>query len=210
MSSESLPFHLPPLPLLVLGHESLCGGAGRFVLAGVDVECIGLEVAVLKTFGRLRGFAPAFRGFAPSFIPTEGVIVMAATGLAENDKTTFSAPSSRFRPSSTGGGDSEEPEPEGPCSSPPVFARSICSAISKRSRCSSDIVERSFLSAASCDRTSGKRIWLSTSGFRMRDFLPASPEPSGCYQSKRETSPSPSRLPVQSQFFPDASRIRST
>ena len=125
---------------------ALCGGAGRLVLAEVDAEIVELEVAVLKTFGRFSGFALSFR-------PTEGIVVTA--GFAENDRTTFSAPSSRFSPSSTGGGDSEDPEPEGPGSSPPAFARSICSAISSRSRCSSDIVERSFLSAASC-----KKGWL--------------------------------------------------
>jgi len=74
------------------------------VLADVDAEVAELEVAVLNTFGH-------FSGFALSFSPTEGIVV--ATSLAENEKTTFSALSSRFRPSSTGRGDSEEPEPEG-------------------------------------------------------------------------------------------------
>jgi len=87
---------------------ALWGGAGHFVLADVDAKVAELEVAVLNTFGR-------FSGFALSFSPTEGIVV--ATSLAENDKTTFSAPSSRLRPSSTGGGDSRsrslrDPVPE--------------------------------------------------------------------------------------------------
>jgi len=113
-----------------------------------DVEGVELEAAGLKTFGRLSGFA--FKGFALSFKPMgRVVVVVVVTGLAESDKTTFSVPSSLFRPSSGGGGDPEEPEPEASCSSS-AFARSICSAISRRSRCSSDIVDRSFLSEASC------------------------------------------------------------
>ena len=133
----------------------LCGGAGRFALEEVDVEGVEPGAGALKTFGRFSGFA--FKGFALSFRPTTGAaVVVAARGLAENDKTTFSAPSSLFRPSSTGGGDPEEPDPEATCSSSSAFARSICSAISKRSRCSSDIVERSFFSAASCNRMNGQ------------------------------------------------------
>ena len=60
------------------------------------------------------------------------------------DRTTFSELSSRFKPSSAaaaGSGDSL------------LFsasARSICSEMSMRSRCSSDVVARSFLSDASC------------------------------------------------------------
>ena len=131
--------------------------AGRFVPEEVDVEDTEPET-VLKTFDRLSGFV--FKGFALSFRPTEDVVAIAATGLAENDKTTFSAPSSLFRPSSTGGGDPEEPEPEAVCSSPSTFARSICSAINKRSRCSSETVERSFLSAASYSGKGSQRVML--------------------------------------------------
>ena len=143
---------------------ALCGGTDRFELAEVDVDGVGLE-AILKTFGRLSGFVPAFRGFALSFRPPEDAVLVGATGFAENDKTTFSAPSSRFRPSSTGGDDSES---EVVCSSS-ALARSICSAIRKRSRCSSDIVERSFLSAASCNGTSGQRNTIA-SGLKNRDL----------------------------------------
>lgn len=129
-----------------ISRSAALWGAGRFV-PEVDVDGVGFEAAVLKTFGRFSGFAPAFRGFAFSFRPPEDAVVVGATGLAENDKTTFSAPSSRFRPSSTGG------EPEESESSPSsAFARSICSAIRRRSRCSSDMVERSFFIAASCNR----------------------------------------------------------
>jgi len=117
--------------------------------AGIDG--VELEAAVLKAFGRLSGFIPAFRGFELSFRPPENVVVDGAIVLAEKDRTTFSAPSSRLRPSSTGSDSELELEP--PCSSSSAFARSICSAISKRSRCSSDIVERSFLSAAAYSRT---------------------------------------------------------
>ncbi|KAF9648095.1 hypothetical protein BDM02DRAFT_3115865 [Thelephora ganbajun] len=90
---------------------ALCGGAYLFV-PEIDVEGVELEAGVLKTFGRLSGFV--FKGFVLGLRPTEGI------DLAENDKTTFSVPSSRFRPSPTGGGDPKEPEPEAPCpSSPP-------------------------------------------------------------------------------------------
>ena len=160
---------------------ALCGGASRFVPAEVDIEGEGFEPTVLKTFC-LSGFGPAFKGFVLSFRPTEGVaVVVAATGLAENDKTSLSAPSSRFRPSSIGGGDSEEPEPDESCSSS-ACARSICSAINRRSRCSSDIVERSFLSAASYKGEGSQRTApIIASGFQC---LPASPMSLGCYRSK--------------------------
>ena len=131
--------------------------AGRFVPEEVDIEDTELET-VLKTFGRLSGFA--LEEFALSFRPTEDVVAIAATGLAENDKTTFSAPSSLFRPSATGGGDPGEPEPEAVGSSPSTFARSICSAINKRSRCSSGTVERSFLSAASYSEKGSQQMTL--------------------------------------------------
>ena len=45
--------------------------------------------------------------------PMDGLAVaVAATSLAENNKTTSFVPSSHFRPSSTGVDDSEEPDPE--------------------------------------------------------------------------------------------------
>ena len=65
--------------------------------------------------------------------------------LVENDKITLSAPSS-LRP---GGGDSEKPDPGVAYSSSSSFAHWICSAISRCSRCSSEIVDHSFLSVAS-------------------------------------------------------------
>ena len=145
---------------------ALCGGVGRFEPVEVEVDGVGLEAAVLKTFGLLSGFVPAFKGFALNFRPPEDAVVAGTTGFAENDKTTFSAPSSRFRPSSTGGDDSES-EAAGSSS---ALARSICSAISKRSRCSSDTVERSFLSAASCNKTSGQRNII-VSGLAISDLL---------------------------------------
>ena len=181
--------------------------ADRFVPEGFGVEDAEAERADLKTFGRLSGFD--LKGFTLDFRRTEDVVVIAATGFAENDSTTFSTPSSLFRPSSTGGGDPEEPEPEATGSSCSAFARSICSAINKRSRCSSDTVERSFLSAASYEGKGGQRI-MSRGGFQNPGSLPASPTPSGCYQSKQGTNPFPSRPPAQLRFFLDASQTRST
>jgi len=120
-------------------------GAARF---DPNVVVSGTGVADFNTLGRLTGLACAFRGFVLSFRglgfkPTEGVDdVVEGEGFAVKDRTTFSEPSSRFRPSSIGSGELEP--------SFSALARSICSAISIRSRCSSDVVERSFFSAASC------------------------------------------------------------
>ena len=101
------------------------------------------EVAnVLRTFGRFRGLAPGFKGFALN--PPKEMGAAVAAGFADNERTTLSAPSSRLRPSSAGG----ELEEDGPASTS-AAARSICSAISWRSRCSSDIVARSFFKDAS-------------------------------------------------------------
>ena len=121
--------------------------AGRFLSlfcsAGAD------EDEAFRGFGRLRGFT--LKGLATgliglSFNPPEGTAASDweedVDDLTEKERMTFSAPSSRLRPSDavvTGFFD-------GPAS---AFARSICSAMSVRSRCSSDVVERSFLRAAS-------------------------------------------------------------
>ena len=133
---------------------ALIGGAGRFLSlfcsAGAD------EDEAFRGFGRLNGFV-ALRGLLTagligfSLSPPVGAAAAAADSedgvdsLAEKESTTFSVPSSRLRPSDTAvvivAGVSD-----GPAS---AFARSICSAMSVRSRCSSDVVERSFLRAAS-------------------------------------------------------------
>jgi hypothetical protein len=83
----------------------------------------------------------SFKGFIFTSMDADGSGV-AVGSFAENDSTTFSAPSSRLRPSSTGG----EKEFDGPAS---VTARSICSAMRSRSRCSSEVVARSFFNDAS-------------------------------------------------------------
>ena len=99
-------------------------------------------VADLNTFGRLggfalRGFTTGFKGFILN--PVGAVGAAATVGFIDNDSTTFSVFSSRFKPSST-------PDcVDGPA--PLVVsaaARSICSAINCRSRCSSEIVALSF------------------------------------------------------------------
>ena len=81
----------------------------------------------------------------------EGVAEVAVT-LGASDKMTFS-PSSRLSSTSSGGGDSLEPE--GPAS---ACARSICSAMSIRSRCSSEVVKRSFFNEASCNENESKQM----------------------------------------------------
>ena len=137
------------VPLLILENKPLCRtlsrdrssrarrGRGRGTGSGVLENVWSFERVSLQ---RIR----------VEFQASVSAVVVAAIGLVESDETTFSAPSSLFRPSSTSGGDLEilDPDPEASCS-PPDFAGSICPAISKRSRCSSDIAERSFLSAAS-------------------------------------------------------------
>lgn len=103
--------------------------------------------AVLNTFGRfngfaLRGFATAFNGFILN--PRVGAVVAAGgVGLVDRDRTTFSVFSSRRKPSSIAVVD-------GPGSLVvSAAARSICSAISRRSLCSSEMVARSFFCEAS-------------------------------------------------------------
>ena len=118
-------------------------GADRFFSFTVSPPS---EVVVgaedLNTLGRFRGFAlrgltAALRGFIFSPVDTIGADV---TGLAENDNTTFSEVSSRFKPSSAGG----------VCSLlSSTAAREICSAMSCRSLCSSETVARSFFRDAS-------------------------------------------------------------
>jgi len=106
----------------------------------------GLDT-IFNAFGRLSGLA--FSGLTVG-LSFKGLILVSADevssvvvgSFAEKDKTTFSAPSSRLSPSSTGGGE----EFEGPAS---ASARSICSAIRSLSRCSSEVVARSFFSDAS-------------------------------------------------------------
>lgn len=99
-------------------------------------------VADLNTFGRLggfalRGFTTGFKGFILN--PVGAVGAAATVGFIDNDSTTFSVFSSRFKPSST-------PDcVDGPASLVvSAAARSICSAINCRSRCSSEIVALSF------------------------------------------------------------------
>jgi len=122
-------------------------GAGRF-LSLATLSALSVEVDVpavdLKTFGRFSGLV--FRGLTDlrGFIlkPVRATGAGGAVGLAANDRTTFSEFSSRLRPSSTGiGGELD--------SRVSAAARSICSAISCRSRCSSEIVALSFFWEAS-------------------------------------------------------------
>jgi hypothetical protein len=118
-------------------------GGRFFSLVPISTSPVTPEVGCLRGLA-FRGFTIglAFNGFI--FIVGGALIVGAALGnLAEKERTTFSAPSSRLRPSSVGG---VVEEPEGPAS---ASARSICSAISMRSRCSSDVVARSFFRDAS-------------------------------------------------------------
>lgn len=109
-------------------------------------------VACLNTFVffkglALSGFDANFKGFVglkafslrPPELDKEGV-------FGARDKTTFSDGSSRCKPNSTGGEGSLVP-----VSSDSACARSICSAINVRSRCSSEVLRRSFLSVASCE-----------------------------------------------------------
>lgn len=111
--------------------------APRFEPAVVD----GADA--FKGFDRLSGFVFGFRGFIFS-AGVEAAAMGATAGFTENERTTFSEPSSRLSPSSAGEASGE------PVVSVSSFARSICSAMSIRSRCSSDVVERSFFMAASC------------------------------------------------------------
>ena len=126
-------------------------GAERF-LSFTDVSRPSEVVSAedLNTLGRFRGFAfkgltTALRGFIFSSVDTIGAVdpELAATGFAENDNTTFSEVSSRFKPSSAGGVD----ELVLPSSS--TAAREICSAMSCCSLCSSETVARSFFRDAS-------------------------------------------------------------
>ena len=113
----------------------------------VDAEGAEAEAVVLKPFGRSSGLA--FRGLALSFGREEGVVAVGATCLVGNDEITLSVPSSLFGPSSTGGGDPEKQNPDAACPSSSAPTRRTCPAIGRCSRCSSEIVERSFLSTAS-------------------------------------------------------------
>lgn len=125
-------------------------GAERFfsfTVLSLLSEVVGTDD--LNTFGRFRGFAfkgltTALRGFNFNPVDTTGADSELVTGFAENDRTTFSEFSSRFKPSSAGGVDEL-----GSLSS--SAARAICSAISCRSLCSSETVARSFFRDASCD-----------------------------------------------------------
>ena len=126
-------------------------GADRFFSLAVIwllSEVVGAED--LNTLGRFKGFAfkgltTALRGFIFSPVDTvAGADSELAAGFAENDNTTFSEVSSRFRPSSTGGGVDELAS-----LSSSIAARAICSAISCRSLCSSETVARSFFRDAS-------------------------------------------------------------
>jgi hypothetical protein len=88
-------------------------------------------------FGALSGLCFSERGAA-----REG------TALGANESTIFFDVSSLSSGcgTSVGGEAEDEDEEDGPAS---AAARSICSAISSRSRCSSEVVARSFLIDAS-------------------------------------------------------------
>ena len=165
------------VPLLILENKPLCRtlsrdrssrarrGRGRGTGSGVLENVWSFERVSLQ---RSR----------VEFQASVSAVVVAAIGLVESDGTTFSTPSS------TSGGDLEilDPDPEASCS-PPDFAGSICPAISKRSRCSSNIAERSFLSAASYNWEGGQRVGLQ-SVFLSGGFLPASTH-SGYYRREQ-------------------------
>ena len=128
----------------IISRSAAVIGADRFFSFSALSPLSEEAPADLNTFGRLRGLA--FKGFTAAF---SGFILKAvgaagaATGLADSDSTTFSEFSSRFNPASTGGDD-------GPASAlVSAAALSICSAISCRSRASSEIVALSFFCAAS-------------------------------------------------------------
>jgi len=114
----------------------------------------------------LEWVCPAFKGFTLNFRPPEDTVVAEMTGFTESDKTTFSTSLSHSRPSSAGGDDSKS-EVAGSSS---ALVHSICSAIGKCSHCLFDIVECSFLSVASCNRTSCQHNII-VSGLAISDLV---------------------------------------
>ena len=125
-------------------------GAGRFLSFTVTSRLSEVVSAEdLNTLGRFKGFAfkgltTALRGFIFSSVEAAPDPPELATGFAENDNTTFSDVSSRFKPSSAGGVDELLV-----LLSSSTAAREICSAISCCSLCSSETVARSFFRDAS-------------------------------------------------------------
>lgn len=121
--------------------------AGLFVPAPVVDEALsGLALSGFAFNGfAFKGFA--FRGFMFAPPNDTGTVGVAAAGFEAKERTTFSAPSSRLRPSSIGGVVLDDGE--GSVATFSMAARSICSAMSRRSRCSSEVVARSFFIEAS-------------------------------------------------------------